>query len=500
MTTTNRGAILATRGDREDRGTAVIYTRISQDKTGERAGVSRQLQECRDYCKRRGWEVVGEFDDNDISATKGRVRPQFEALLASQPERVVVWDVDRFIRLPAELERAISAELDIYPVTGSELGLNLTTTAGRLTARIVVAVAAQEGEHKAERVRLQAEQRAAAGEPKWSRRPFGYEWDKSIREPEAALIREGYAAMLGGSTSAAVARSWNAAGATTTGGKPWTGVMVSELLRSPRNAGILVFRGAEVGRGTWEPIVDEETFRAVERIYRRPGRKTSGDSRRKYLLTGVAVCARCGGSVVGSTRPGKPARYRCVEDHFSVPVDVVDARVKEALAALLFLPSVRAYWGGRAASDSAERARLLEERRVVEERMAALAEDYADGVLDRAQLLRATERLREQRAEIDAALSSHEGTGAEWWADDGLALSQLEERGPEAVRSLLSNVSERVEIRGIGRGRRPGWLPDDLVVVWARPTGPEGEVSGAALPWLRYALPPVDLGLGRGRG
>ncbi|MFP5317020.1 MAG: recombinase family protein, partial [Acidimicrobiia bacterium] len=47
---------------------AGVYTRISSDPSGERAGVDRQRADCEAHCKARGWEVVEVFCDNDASA------------------------------------------------------------------------------------------------------------------------------------------------------------------------------------------------------------------------------------------------------------------------------------------------------------------------------------------------------------------------------------------------------------------------------------------------
>ena len=42
---------------------AGIYTRISTDPSGQRAGVERQRADCEAHCGARGWEVVEIFCD-----------------------------------------------------------------------------------------------------------------------------------------------------------------------------------------------------------------------------------------------------------------------------------------------------------------------------------------------------------------------------------------------------------------------------------------------------
>ena len=63
--------------------TAAIYTRISQDSTGQQLGVTRQLEDCRALADQLGWRVVARYDDNDISAYSGKRRPGFEAMLTA---------------------------------------------------------------------------------------------------------------------------------------------------------------------------------------------------------------------------------------------------------------------------------------------------------------------------------------------------------------------------------------------------------------------------------
>ena len=86
-----------------------------------------------------------------------------------------------------------------------------------------------------------------------------------IRETEAAAPPPGRRRRpVAAQSLNAIARAWNAAGSTGTLGGQWTASTgrAGVLLR-PRNAGIRVHLGAEVGPGTWPAILDEPVFRAV---------------------------------------------------------------------------------------------------------------------------------------------------------------------------------------------------------------------------------------------
>ncbi|MFP5368274.1 MAG: recombinase family protein, partial [Actinomycetes bacterium] len=56
---------------------AAIYMRISLDSTGQGLGIERQREACLRHAEYKGWEVVGEYVDNYVSATKSKPRPEY---------------------------------------------------------------------------------------------------------------------------------------------------------------------------------------------------------------------------------------------------------------------------------------------------------------------------------------------------------------------------------------------------------------------------------------
>jgi DNA invertase Pin-like site-specific DNA recombinase len=60
-----------------------------------------QTTELREYCKRRGWDLVHEYSDHGVSGAK-ESRPELNRLIADAHKRrsdaVVVWQFDRFAR------------------------------------------------------------------------------------------------------------------------------------------------------------------------------------------------------------------------------------------------------------------------------------------------------------------------------------------------------------------------------------------------------------------
>jgi DNA invertase Pin-like site-specific DNA recombinase len=208
----------------------VIYARLSLDKLGNELGVDRQLEACRELAARQGWRVTRELIDNSISATTGRVRPAFEKLLtlSPKPDAIIVWHLDRLVRLTRELDRVISYGVPVHAVTAGMLDLSNPT--GVLMANVVTAFSQFEGQQKAARQRLAATQRASQGRPWWSARPFGYERDGSPRAGEADAVQRAYQDLLAGRSLLSIADEWNRQGMHTTRGRRWTVFVSSSCL------------------------------------------------------------------------------------------------------------------------------------------------------------------------------------------------------------------------------------------------------------------------------
>lgn len=324
---------------------AVVYVRISEDRTGAGLGVGKQEADCRALAARLGLDVIGVHDDNDISAFKGskrgKPRPGYTALLgdirAGRAQAVVAWHTDRLHRDNTELEEYItvcgegSGGVPTYTVRGGDL--DLSTSNGRMIARILGAIAQGEVEHMVERQKSSRERIRAAGGRQGGPPGFGYRPDgPSIKnggegrlkqEPaEAQAIRDGYATLLQlepGHGLGAIAREWNARGlrtpqgATRGGGSNlWEPTTVRIVLRRARNAGLIEHKGEIVGKGNWKPIVSEDTWRAARRIIDDPARRTSPGPKPRYLLTGVLICGVCGGKRFRVATPAGRARPRAV--------------------------------------------------------------------------------------------------------------------------------------------------------------------------------------------
>lgn len=316
-------------------GYAAIYTRISDDPTGERAGVTRQLADCQDLGERLGVTVVEHFDDNDISAFSGKIRPGYEKLLAGMKRgeftMVICWHPDRLYRSLKDLERLI----DIADASGAQIrtvnggDFNLSDATGKMVARILGSVSRQESEHKAERQRRANQQRRVDG--RWCAfglAPFGYTrivktadnpcppFGKSTPvgaytivpvEPAATMVRDAAAAVLTGASLRSVVADFNRRGITTTKGRPWRNVTLSYLLTNPVYVALVANPYATrpsthrrrhhpqvIADGDWEPILDRETHDALVTLLSDPARNKNIKWRREHQGSGIYDCGACG--------------------------------------------------------------------------------------------------------------------------------------------------------------------------------------------------------------
>ncbi|HEY2330536.1 MAG TPA: recombinase family protein, partial [Acidimicrobiales bacterium] len=81
---------------------AILYTRLSIDRDGTAEGPDRQRADCRRLAEAKGWEVVAEYEDRDMSAFSGKRRPGYEAVLddlrSGRADVVLAWKLDRLSR------------------------------------------------------------------------------------------------------------------------------------------------------------------------------------------------------------------------------------------------------------------------------------------------------------------------------------------------------------------------------------------------------------------
>jgi DNA invertase Pin-like site-specific DNA recombinase len=401
-----------------------IYLRQSQDRNNDGLGVERQREEVQRLCKSRGWKVAAEYVDNDVSALSRKPRPMFSEMMARVDagdfDVIVARHMDRLLRRLAEFESVLERcqRVNAIIVTAAD-GVDTGTDGGRLVARILGSVAQGEVERKSARQKSAALQAANQGRWVGGRRAFGYEPDGvTIREPEAALIRSGYADVLAGESLGELARRWTASGfSTTQGNDKWARGSVKDVLTNPRNAGLRRYRPADeratirsnpelgiTGAAEWPAIVPEPTWRAAVRILSDPRRRNPAKTTRKGLLTGVAVCGVCEMTVHrgGGAHPGVPT-YRCSSGrHVARKSEPVDNYISQIVVGRLTQEDAATLWSAELPDAGA----LMVEADTLRRRRDDIATDYAEGVMDRQQFRIANQVVLERIDEIEGQIAA----------------------------------------------------------------------------------------------
>lgn len=469
-----------------------IYTRISADRTGEKAGVTRQRQDCEQLAHDRGWTITATHSDNDISAAGKRRRPGFEALLddinTGRVTVIIAWALDRLQRNRRDELRLYEACKErgvlISLVNGSDL--DMTTAAGRFIADTLGSVARMEIEMKSDRQKRAELQRALAGKPP-SRRAFGFTKDGTPHPAEANAVRDGYHALLAGDTLAAIAREWTRRGLTTTNprygarhqGKPSTpnASSVRKILLNPRNIGKRTHLGEIVADGDWKPIIDTPTFLAAKALLTDPSRRTGGKPQR--LLTGIATCGICGETVHAggsNQRFTSQAGYRCFTGrHFSRRADPIEDWVTTIILERLARADAVDLLTDVSHPDMDA---LAVEAAGLRHRLDEAATAFAEGAIDASQLRTATQRMRTRLAAIDAELADTARVDLLGELVHAADVRTVWDRLSVPRRRAVIGELVTVRIFPVGRGVRT-FRPESVQIDWRREATHSSSVARA---------------------
>lgn len=438
---------------------AAIYTRISADQTGRGLGVARQLSDCEDLAKRLGWKVSKRFSDNDISAYSGKTRPGFEAMLEAmkdgQIDALLCWHTDRLYRNMKDLERVIEIadanRIEIRTVQGGTL--DLSTSAGRMVARILGSVARQESEHSSERRKRANAQKAASGQWTSARRPFGYSSAGEPQEPEATAVRNAVHDVLAGKSVRAVAREWNAAGLKTTGSAAeWRSPMVRRVLLNPRYAALVVHQGKIVGPGDWTPLIDEDTHHGIVAYLNDPSRSNKAGFERLYQGSGVYRCGICGDPLTGWKPSGNKGRaYICPSWHVRRQGEALDDYVTAIILGRLSQPDAAELLNALN-NDGIDVGEIHAQKAALQARMDELAGLFAEGAINAAQLKRGTAALATAVAKCDDELAAAtQGNPVAGFLGTVHHPEQLEDRWAHLSPDIRSKVIDQLLIVAVNK-------------------------------------------------
>jgi site-specific DNA recombinase len=413
---------------------AAIYCRVSNDAEGREAGVGRQEVDCRALAESLGYEVSHVYVENDVGAsTRSRKpRPQYGRLIDGARnglyEAIIAYSNSRLTRRPREYEDLI----DLFEKHGVRIRTcvsgahNLGTADGRAVARTIAAWDAAEAERTSERVQRAFLERAQQGK-RHGFVPYGWHdaaGQDVLSEGPASVIRETARRLLALESLRSVVEDLNARGVPSPRGLRWNGPMLRQIMLRERNAGRRVHRGQVIGMGEWEPVLDDVTHDRVVALLKDPNRVLNHGAPRRYLLSGIAKCGKCGGVMRGNVgkppadgRKPQPPAYVCPAC-FGVRrrADLVDKTVVQWIVARLQLPDAPKLFGG----NPDELAKATAKLEKVRAKLALAADQYADDIISGDQMARISKRLRptEEAAAVKVRAAQAKGELAEFVGPD----------------------------------------------------------------------------------
>ena len=302
--------------------------------------------------------------------------------------------------------------------------------------------------------------------------------------------------VLAGETLWTLTKWLNGQGVRTTRGNKWQSQVVRRMLLREMNIGIRVHQPLKNGKhfgpatrhkGQWDPIIDEDRFLRLKSLLTDPRRKTNNRGTDPlYLLTSVAQCGACGGTVVGakarsyevigyrkkdgSRSPSKirnyPASYRCPNIgcmKVQRGMADVDELVTGSLLGVLEREGVQIFGGDE---DEAQAAR--EQAEALRARLDIAADQYADGVIESDQLARITSRLKPQIAEAEARFGAAQpspamATFTGETVRDAWAIASIETR-----KAVIAATGMVITILPIGPGNGATFDPASVKISWVR--------------------------------
>ena len=222
------------------------------------------------------------------------------------------------------------------------------------------------------------------------RRAFGHTAGGArVVESEARAIRDAAARILAGDTLTSVVRDWNVRGLTTAAGGPWRVNSLSSLLLQER----LVAP---------PQILDGDTHARLVALHSSRG-KGPRRATRRYLLTGLLRCWRCGGGMRGMPRTKGADLYVCPGPaHGGCSGTAVTADHAEAAIAAMVLDRLERPGTDHGPVDGRRALRDLAAHR---RRLDDLGELWASGQIGRDEWLSLRRKVgvRAQAAEAEVA-------------------------------------------------------------------------------------------------
>lgn len=288
-----------------ERRSAAGYFRVSKARDGMQSPEIYRDQIER-YCAYKGLVLGDIYADIDVSGYKrSRTRSELNRLVEQRSaySAIIVPKLSRFGRDLTHLAELFDLfDRDQIPLVFLDLGLDTSSSQGRLLRNIMASIAEYESDVKSDYSRASARHVASQGRPWAGSPPYGYSYDKRdknyvVNEAEAEVVRELVSRFLAGASMGSLVRWLDAEAIPTRKGARWSLDAMRRMLDNPAYAALRPYEGNLID-ATWEAIVDRATWAALcdrrAEIRQRFRKAAEADKSKNYLLRGVIECGVCG--------------------------------------------------------------------------------------------------------------------------------------------------------------------------------------------------------------
>ena len=312
---------------------AAPYVRVSTETQIENYSTEQQIERLEAYCKAKGWPIYKIYTDGGYSGGNTN-RPALTQLLCDiqggDIDVVVVYKLDRLSRSQKDTLTLIEDSFIKNGVDFVSVNENFDTSTpfGRAMIGILSVFAQLEKDQITERFTMGRVGRCKAGHFHGGvRPPTGYRYIDGglvVDEYKASQVREVYELFLRGYSINSIQRQMYEKYA---GG--WsTPSLVMAVLKNSTYTGKVKFKGVEYD-GIHQPIIDENTYNAVQSLYTSPQRQSKRTTQQKtpfranYLLTSLIFCGGCGARYHASH-----GCYRCYSRSKTSKKNIIDPNCK----------------------------------------------------------------------------------------------------------------------------------------------------------------------------
>lgn len=288
---------------------AYLYGRASRDPRKKGRSVTDQLSEGRDVCTANGWPIIGEFRDDDRSASRysKKTRNEYEEMLAGVeqgiPRILVAFEASRYYRdLEAYVRLRAACMVSGVLLCYDGAVYDLSKRADRKATAMDAVNAEDEADGMQIRnmrtVRLNAKAGGPHGRILWgyTRRydPDTGELIGQFPHPDRAdVVVDVFKRFVAGETVYSIRKHLRTTRDAKKDGREWEYYHVMEMLQNPSYIGRRVYQGKDHAQGKWDALIKPEVFAAAQRILADPTRTSTKDWSVKHLLAGIARCGEC---------------------------------------------------------------------------------------------------------------------------------------------------------------------------------------------------------------